>query len=116
MYGLRLLLNVNQSDYMPTTEAAGVRIVVHEQDQEPFPDTFGYSAPTGFISSFGLKAVKLLGYATNWDISLFQKMLSRIDSPYGKCSDTFRPENYIYAEHYSPEVSWIFYVLPIFLN
>ncbi|KAI1705370.1 amiloride-sensitive sodium channel domain-containing protein [Ditylenchus destructor] len=30
-------------------------------------------------------------------------MLSRIDSPYGKCSDTFRPENYIYAEHYSPE-------------
>lgn len=68
MYGLRLLMNVNQSDYMPTTEAAGVsewgggtgreengmkeewmlnelfvqvRIVVHEQDQEPFPDTFG---------------------------------------------------------------------------
>lgn len=31
MYGLRLLLNVNQSDYMPTTEAAGVRLVVHEQ-------------------------------------------------------------------------------------
>lgn len=57
MYGLRLLLNVNQSDYMPTTEAAGVRLVVHEQDQEPFPDTFGYSAPTGFVSSFGLKTV-----------------------------------------------------------
>lgn len=27
------------------------------QDQEPFPDTFGYSAPTGVISSFGLKTV-----------------------------------------------------------
>ncbi|KAF7638186.1 hypothetical protein Mgra_00002414 [Meloidogyne graminicola] len=87
MYGLRLLLNVNQSDYMPTTEAAGVRIVVHEQDQEPFPDTFGYSAPTGFVSSFGLKT----------------KILHRLDAPYGKCSDTFRPTGYIYAEHYSPE-------------
>ncbi|KAF8374675.1 unc-8, partial [Pristionchus pacificus] len=87
MYGLRLLLNVNQSDYMPTTEAAGVRIVVHEQDQEPFPDTFGYSAPTGFISSFGLKT----------------KVLHRLDGPYGKCSDSFRPEGYIYHEHYSPE-------------
>uniref|UniRef100_A0A914MR23 Uncharacterized protein n=1 Tax=Meloidogyne incognita TaxID=6306 RepID=A0A914MR23_MELIC len=87
MYGLRLLLNVNQSDYMPTTEAAGVRIVVHEQDQEPFPDTFGYSAPTGFVSSFGLKT----------------KILHRLDAPYGKCSDTFRPAGYIYAEHYSPE-------------
>uniref|UniRef100_A0A183CAQ0 EGF-like domain-containing protein n=1 Tax=Globodera pallida TaxID=36090 RepID=A0A183CAQ0_GLOPA len=87
MYGLRLLLNVNQSDYMPTTEAAGVRIVVHEQDQEPFPDTFGYSAPTGFVSSFGLKT----------------KIVNRLDAPYGKCSDTFRPYGYIYAEHYSPE-------------
>uniref|UniRef100_A0A0N5B7F1 Degenerin unc-8 n=1 Tax=Strongyloides papillosus TaxID=174720 RepID=A0A0N5B7F1_STREA len=87
MYGLRLLLNVAQKDYMPTTEAAGVRLVVHEQDQEPFPDTFGYSAPTGFVSSFGLKT----------------KVLQRLDSPYGLCSDTFRPEGYIYAEHYSPE-------------
>lgn len=33
MYGLRLLLNVNQSDYLPNTEAAGVRLVIHEQDQ-----------------------------------------------------------------------------------
>uniref|UniRef100_A0AC35TYL5 Degenerin unc-8 n=1 Tax=Rhabditophanes sp. KR3021 TaxID=114890 RepID=A0AC35TYL5_9BILA len=87
MYGLRLLLNVDQSDYMPTTEASGVRLVVHEQDQEPFPDTFGYSAPTGFVSSFGLKT----------------KLLQRLDTPYGQCSDTFRPEGYIYAEHYSPE-------------
>uniref|UniRef100_A0AC34QKP1 Uncharacterized protein n=1 Tax=Panagrolaimus sp. JU765 TaxID=591449 RepID=A0AC34QKP1_9BILA len=87
MYGLRLLLNVNQSDYMPTTEAAGVRLVVHEQDQEPFPDTFGYSAPTGFVSSFGLKT----------------KVLHRLNEPYGQCSDTFRPKGYIYAEHYSPE-------------
>ncbi len=52
-----MLQNENQSDYMATTEAAGVRLVVHEQDQEPFPDTFGYSAPTGFVSSFGLKTV-----------------------------------------------------------
>uniref|UniRef100_A0A7I4YLX0 Amiloride-sensitive sodium channel n=2 Tax=Haemonchus contortus TaxID=6289 RepID=A0A7I4YLX0_HAECO len=87
MYGLRLLLDVHQDDYMPTTEAAGVRIVVHEQDQEPFPDTFGYSAPTGFVSSFGLKT----------------KVLHRMDAPYGSCSDTFRPERYIYDEHYSPE-------------
>uniref|UniRef100_A0A914S6J8 Uncharacterized protein n=1 Tax=Parascaris equorum TaxID=6256 RepID=A0A914S6J8_PAREQ len=62
MYGLRLLLNVNQSDYLPTTEAAGVRLVVHEQ-----------------------------------------KVLHRLDAPYGLCSDTFRPEGYIYQEHYSPE-------------
>uniref|UniRef100_A0A0K0CZQ5 Amiloride-sensitive sodium channel n=1 Tax=Angiostrongylus cantonensis TaxID=6313 RepID=A0A0K0CZQ5_ANGCA len=26
-----------------------------------------------------------------------------MDAPYGSCSDTFRPERYIYDEHYSPE-------------
>uniref|UniRef100_A0A914WQ79 Uncharacterized protein n=1 Tax=Plectus sambesii TaxID=2011161 RepID=A0A914WQ79_9BILA len=72
---------------MPTTEAAGVRLVVHEQDDEPFPDTFGYSAPTGFVSSFGLKT----------------KVLHRLGWPYGKCVEAFRPVDYIYEEHYSPE-------------
>lgn len=57
--GLRLLLNVNQTDYLPFTEAAGVRIVIHEQDHFPFPDSLGYSAPTGMISSFGLKCVSM---------------------------------------------------------
>jgi acid-sensing ion channel, other len=57
MYGLRMLLYVNASDYLPTTEAAGVRLTVHDPNQYPFPDVFGYSAPTGFISSFGIYLV-----------------------------------------------------------
>ena len=28
-------------------------------DEQPFPDTLGYSAPTGFISSFGIRMVSL---------------------------------------------------------
>jgi hypothetical protein len=57
MYGLRLLLDVHQKEYLPYVEAAGVRLVVHDQQDEPFPDTFGYSGPVGFVSSFGLKTV-----------------------------------------------------------
>ncbi|KAH7693050.1 degenerin unc-8 [Aphelenchoides avenae] len=86
-HGLRLLLNVDQSDYVSTTESAGVRVVVHEQDQEPFPDTFGYNAPTGFVSSFGLR----------------MKALYRLESPNGKCRDNLHPAGYIYDEHYSVE-------------
>lgn len=48
---------VNATDYLPTTEATGVRIAIHGQDEYPFPDTFGYSAPTGAVSSFGLSMV-----------------------------------------------------------
>lgn len=52
-----MLLFVNTSDYMATSEAAGVRLAVHSPTDFPFPDTFGYSAPVGFASSFGLKKV-----------------------------------------------------------
>jgi hypothetical protein len=31
---------------MPTTEATGVRLTIHEKYEYPFPDTFGFSAPT----------------------------------------------------------------------
>ena len=57
MYGLRMLVYVNASDYMPTTEATGVRMTIHDKEEFPFPDTFGYSAPTGYVSSFGLRLV-----------------------------------------------------------
>lgn len=56
-YGLRFQVFVNISDYLPTTEAAGIRLTVHSPDEQPFPDTLGYSAPTGFVSSFGIRLV-----------------------------------------------------------
>ncbi|KAH7727893.1 DEL-1 protein [Aphelenchoides avenae] len=58
-YGLRLLVYINASDYLPTTEASGVRIAIHAQEEYPFPDTFGYSAPTGSVSSFGMSMRKV---------------------------------------------------------
>ncbi|CAD5216182.1 unnamed protein product [Bursaphelenchus okinawaensis] len=89
MYGLRMLVYVNSSDYMPTTEATGVRLTIHDKDQFPFPDTFGFSAPTGFVSSFGLRL----------------RRMSRLPSPYGDCvmdaaaesSTTYIYEDYSYS-------------------
>lgn len=37
LLGLRLLLYVNASDYLPTTEAVGVRITIHDKEEYPFP-------------------------------------------------------------------------------
>lgn len=52
MYGLRILVYVNASDYMPTTEATGVRLTIHDKEEFPFPDTFGFSAPTASLSLY----------------------------------------------------------------
>ncbi len=62
------MLYVDVDTYMPTTEAAGVRIVVHDGEDIPYPDAFGFSAPTGFISSFGLHLVSgQEDYATTYE-------------------------------------------------
>uniref|UniRef100_A0A915EDK5 Amiloride-sensitive sodium channel n=1 Tax=Ditylenchus dipsaci TaxID=166011 RepID=A0A915EDK5_9BILA len=79
-HGLRVSVYVNASEYLPITESVGVRITIHDQDQFPFPDTFGYNAPTGFISSFGMKLSRM----------------SRLPTPYGDCQDDETKNNYIY--------------------
>ena len=107
MYGLRLLLDINQAEYLPYTEAAGVRLVVHNQTDEPFPDTFGYSAPVGLLSSFGLKTVcrQRLTKSTDFDV---QKVVERRGPPYGTCMTKDQAqsmqEDWIYEEKYSVEV------------
>ncbi|KAK6040488.1 Amiloride-sensitive sodium channel [Cooperia oncophora] len=90
MYGIRVLLFVNTSDYMSTSESAGVRLAIHAPTEYPFPDTFGYSAPVGFASSFGMK----------------KKLIQRLSNPYGDCihSETYNKTNYIYQNYdYHPE-------------
>uniref|UniRef100_A0A914WRK2 Uncharacterized protein n=1 Tax=Plectus sambesii TaxID=2011161 RepID=A0A914WRK2_9BILA len=89
-YGLRLMVFVNASDYLPTTEASGIRIAIHDQNEYPFPDTFGYSAPTGFVSSFGISLRKV----------------NRLSKPFGDCvlPDAPLPDSYIYRDYkYEPE-------------
>uniref|UniRef100_A0A0N5AKK7 Amiloride-sensitive sodium channel n=1 Tax=Syphacia muris TaxID=451379 RepID=A0A0N5AKK7_9BILA len=88
MYGLRMLVYVNASQYMPTTEATGVRLTIHDKEEFPFPDTFGYSAPTGTISSFGLRL----------------RRMTRLPAPYGDCVPDGKTSEYVYQNYeYSVE-------------
>ncbi len=53
-----MLVYSNVSDYLPTSEAVGVRVCIHSPTTVPFPEAFGYSAPVGTVSSFGLRLVR----------------------------------------------------------
>ncbi|VDM91990.1 unnamed protein product [Onchocerca ochengi] len=68
-FGLRVLLYADTSEYLPTSEAVGFRITVHDKWVVPFPDAFGYNAPTGFLSSFGVR----------------MKKFNRLVPPHGQC-------------------------------
>lgn len=61
-YGLSVILYINQSDYMPWVETAGVRITVTPQDEWYFPDNDGSSVPVGFYSAMELGFVILSSF------------------------------------------------------
>uniref|UniRef100_A0A914VEX6 Uncharacterized protein n=1 Tax=Plectus sambesii TaxID=2011161 RepID=A0A914VEX6_9BILA len=88
-YGLRVLLYANISEYLPTSESVGFRITVHDKWHVPFPDAFGYSAPTGFLTSFGVR----------------MKQFHRIPAPYGRCQEGGEesPSYVYYGFNYSVE-------------
>ncbi|CAJ0606181.1 unnamed protein product [Cylicocyclus nassatus] len=80
-YGLRILLYANVSEYLPTSESVGFRITVHDKHIVPFPDAFGYSAPTGFMSSYGVR----------------MKQFIRLTAPHGHCKEGGEDDpNFIY--------------------
>nr|CAD2184833.1 unnamed protein product [Meloidogyne enterolobii] len=83
-YGLKVMLYANVSEYLSITEAVGFRITVHDKWTVPFADAFGYNAPTGFMSAFGVRMKKFF----------------RLEPPYGHCSE--RGDNsktYIYKDY-----------------
>lgn len=78
----------NQSDYLPFSGSVGIRLVVHGQEEEPFPDAFGYSAAAGFLSSIGMAYIRT----------------ERESAPYGDCAfDNSSIKDYYYPGEYSAE-------------
>lgn len=58
LIGLKLILNIDQSEYLPhLTDAAGVRVVVHPQERMPFPQDEGVVAAPATLTSIGIRQV-----------------------------------------------------------
>ncbi|PFX30949.1 Amiloride-sensitive sodium channel subunit gamma-2 [Stylophora pistillata] len=53
--GLELDIFIDQESYTKLTDEAGVRVVLTDQSRMPFPFDEGFSIPTGFATSVGIK-------------------------------------------------------------
>ncbi len=59
-YGLSILLQGSQRDYMCTSQTAGFKIIIHDPNEKPFPDAAGYYIGPGTSSNIALKKVSIL--------------------------------------------------------
>ncbi|XP_013384881.1 acid-sensing ion channel 1-like [Lingula anatina] len=70
-FGLTLILNTEQYDYLDTTFNAGFTILPHHPDNTPYVDNLGFQIAPGEFVSVGLSQTKI----------------QNLPPPYGKCTD-----------------------------
>nr|XP_006813343.1 PREDICTED: degenerin mec-10-like [Saccoglossus kowalevskii] len=57
---LNLELYIEEKEYISDLqESSGVRIVIHDQNEMPFPEDDGFMAAPGFLTSVGLRMIKV---------------------------------------------------------
>lgn len=85
-HGLTMDIFINQGEYVSLTDEAGVRVALSDQARMPFPFDEGFSVPTGFATSVGIK----------------KRFIKRVD-PYknDSCFDEKKLEQKAYSNIYS---------------
>ncbi|XP_059145900.1 degenerin del-1-like [Physella acuta] len=53
--GLILDLDIEQDEYLPITEKAGIKVLLHSGSEIVFPDNTGILAAPGYVTSIGIK-------------------------------------------------------------
>lgn len=105
-YGLRVVLKTNISDYLLTSDAAGMRVMIHDQNDWPFPDIFGYNLKVGAATSVGVTYVRKIGVfslsVAHTERCSLQQSVSRLGDPYSDCTDA-KPSGYLYDLDYTIE-------------
>lgn len=56
--GLSITYNVGDSMYADYIQMAGVRVVIHGQNEPVFPDVMGIDAPSGYQTAVAMRKVK----------------------------------------------------------
>ena len=59
LVGLKLSFNIEQDEYVPDlSESAGIRVLIHDRGEMPFPEDKGVDISPGRLTSVGIRKVK----------------------------------------------------------
>lgn len=83
-----MLLFVNQSDNILTSQKAGLLATIHNANDTVIPNDMGFTVPVGYSIAVGVRRIAV----------------TRLGAPYGECVVTPDPKEYFYKTSYSVEV------------
>lgn len=66
-----MMFRTDQLEYQPWTNSAGAKVVIHSNNEGPFPTSFGYTAAPGLVTSYAMKLV-------SFESSVLRKTISVI--------------------------------------
>ncbi|XP_006822315.1 acid-sensing ion channel 1B-like [Saccoglossus kowalevskii] len=87
--GLRLIINVNTHEHMPTIDLedsainVGLKLMIHSRQEPPYVKELGFA----------------LGAGSHYFMSLTRKKITRLSQPYGDCEPVVLPTEHY--DHYS---------------
>ena len=60
---LKVILNINQDEYIATgNDVAGAIVVIHSQDKMPYPEDEGILCKTGMLTSIHVSRVGMISF------------------------------------------------------
>lgn len=83
-----MLLFVNQSENILTSQKAGLLAAVHNANDTFIAEVMGYTIPVGYWITFSIRRISV----------------QRLEAPYGNCIKDTDTKYYFYNESYSVEV------------
>ena len=66
-YGLKLVLNIEQTTHPTFSGLTGAKVIVHERDDIPRPNLYGVSIPPGYNANIGVERIILVDKTTQVD-------------------------------------------------
>ncbi|GFR99829.1 acid-sensing ion channel 1, partial [Elysia marginata] len=70
--GLRLELNIQADEYLPSSNVGGIKVLIHDNKEYPFPEDGSLVVAPGFYTAISVRKMKT----------------KRLSSPYGNCIDS----------------------------
>lgn len=55
--GLQMEVSLNQSDYLPISQMAGIRIVISSPNETAMPEELGIILPAGYMTAIAIEQV-----------------------------------------------------------